>query len=326
MKKLLTIAVALLTSATAMAEVIDGISYRLSKTTSGNTAYVQKDNNVSYSGVIVIPETVTSNDGETYTVVGIDYRAMMDISMVTSLSLPATIKSIASYNFLLKNMLESIIVAEGNPYYDSRNGCNAIIETRENILILGSKNTVIPEGVTAIGESAFGGTALTTVTIPKTCTCINEGAFSGCHQLTTLTILGELTEGIDENAFSGCDALTDIYCYATTPPDLDSETFGEDGINGVTLHVPAAAIDAYKENRRWSKISDDIVPLADADLKGDVNDDGKVDIADLAAVIAHMLNQPVEKFNEEAADIDGNGTIDLTDVEAIINLILLKAS
>lgn len=321
-KGMIIVLAALLCAATTMAEVIDGISYRLNKTNSGNTAYVQKDNKVSYSGAIVIPETVTANDGETYTVVGIDYRAMWDISMVTSLSLPATISSIASYNFLLKDKLENITVAEGNPYFDSRNGCNAIIETRDNILILGSKNTVIPEGVTAIGESAFGGTALTTVTIPETVTCINEGAFSGCHQLTTLTILGELPDGIDENAFSGCDALTDIYCYATTPPALDSETFGEDGIDGVTLHVPATAIDAYKENHRWSRISEDIVPLADADLKGDVNGDSKVDISDVTTLIGYLLKQNPSPFNEAAADVDGSSSIDIDDVKAIISLIL----
>lgn len=321
MKKLLIIAVALLTGATAMAEVIDGISYKLNKTTSGNTALVKKDFSVSYNDDLVIPKTITF-DGETYTVTGIDSYALQDISMVTSLSLPATITYIGSNNFIWKYMLESITVAEGNPYYDSRNGCNAIIETRENILILGSKNTVIPEGVTAIGESAFGGTALTMVTIPKTVACINEKAFSGCKQLTTLTILGELPNGIDEKAFSGCDALTDIYCYATTPPDLDSETFGEDGIEGITLHVPAAAIDAYKANRRWSEISKDIVPIVDADLKGDVNGDSKVDIADVAAVIAHIMGQDVKPFNEAAADMDGKGSIDIADVYAIISLIL----
>lgn len=51
----------------------------------------------------------------------------------------------------------SIIVAEGNPVYDSRNNCNAIIETATNKLVSGCKNTVIPSSVTSIGSGAFYG-------------------------------------------------------------------------------------------------------------------------------------------------------------------------
>lgn len=318
-----TLLAVLLTAATTQAEVIDGISYRLVKRTTGNIACVQKDNNVSYSGAIVIPETVTADDGETYTVVGIDYRAMMDISMVTSLSLPASLTDIDSHNFVWKNMLESITVAEDNPYLDSRGGCNAIFLTEENKIILGCSNTVIPDGTAVIGEEAFARTGLREVTIPASVAYIDENAFSGCTELTTLTILGELTEGIDEGAFSGCNALTDIYCYATTPPHLDSETFGEDGLDdGITLHVPATAIEAYKEDVRWSEISDDIVPLPAADLKGDVNGDSRVDIADVAAVISYILDPQTVPFDKEAADMDDNGSIDINDVKAIVAIIL----
>ena len=52
-------------------------------------------------------------------------------------------------------MLEHITVAEGNPRYDSRENCDAVIETATNTLVLGTQNTVIPTSVTHIGDGAF---------------------------------------------------------------------------------------------------------------------------------------------------------------------------
>ncbi|MBQ3753159.1 MAG: leucine-rich repeat protein [Prevotella sp.] len=320
-KAILTMFAALLCAMAATAEVIDGISYRLSKNQTGNTAAVKRDSKVSYSGELIIPPTVTY-DGETYTVTAIDSYGLQDISMVTKLSLPATVTYIASNNFIWKNSLESITVAEGNPTYDSRGGCNAIIETRENKLVAGCTNTVIPEGIIYFADGALGGTSLETIVIPKSVVSIGEDAFSGCEKLTTVTILGSLAEGIDEGAFSGCRALTDIYLYAETPPSLDSESFGEDGIEGITLHVPATAIDAYNADDRWSRNCESIVPLPATGTKGDADGNGKVDIADVAAAISYILDPQTVPFDKEAADMDGNGSIDINDVKAIVAIIL----
>ena len=48
-----------------------------------------------------------------------------------------------------------MVVASDNPVYDSREGCNAIINTATNTLLFGCKNTVIPQSVIAIGDYAF---------------------------------------------------------------------------------------------------------------------------------------------------------------------------
>lgn len=321
-KALLTLFAALLCATSATAEVIDGIGYNLYKA-NGNYAKVTRDYSVSYIGDIVIPPTV-SYKGETYTVIGIESHAMQDISMVTSLSIPATMTDIeTNNNFIWKNSLESITVADGNPKYDSREGCNAIIETSENKLILGCANTVIPKGVTVIREGAFSYSGLTTAVIPKSVTAISEKTFLQCSQLTTVTILGELSEGIDEDAFSGCNALTDIYLYTETPPSLDSDAFGEDGIDGITLHVPAAAIETYKENNSWSRNCESIVALPAADTtKGDANGDGKVDVLDVTTTISYILDPQTAPFNKEAADMDSDNDIDIDDVKAIVDIIL----
>ena len=77
--------------------------------------------------------------------------------------------------------LSSIIVQNGNTKYDSRDDCNAIIEKATNSLVLGCKNTVIPNSVTTIGESSFYKcSGLTSIIIPNSVTEIGNGSFQEC--------------------------------------------------------------------------------------------------------------------------------------------------
>ena len=106
--------------------------------------------------------------------------------------------------------LTSITVDKGNKVYDSRNNCNAIIETDTNTLISGCQSTVIPNSVTSIGEFAFGGyDNLTSITIPDSVTSIGNMAFYYCPSLTSITIPDSVTS-IGGYAFSVCWSLTSI--------------------------------------------------------------------------------------------------------------------
>ena len=59
------------------------------------------------------------------------------------ISIPASVKYIRSTTFSGCTSLESIVVEESNPAYDSRENCNAIIETKSDTLIISSLNTTI---------------------------------------------------------------------------------------------------------------------------------------------------------------------------------------
>jgi len=77
-------------------------------------------------------------------------------------------------------------VASGNPIYDSRDNCNAIIETATNKLVVGCMNTTIPDSVSEIGEDAFSGcSGLSSINIPDSVSVIGTRAFLGCRGLTT---------------------------------------------------------------------------------------------------------------------------------------------
>ena len=118
----------------------------------------------------------------------IGYGAFAGCNKLTSATIPASVSSIVGCPFLRCTSLTSITVASGNTVYDSRGGCNAIIKTSSNELIQGCRNTVIPGIVTGINDYAFGGHLLTSITIPAMVDAIGKGAFSGCTQLTRITV------------------------------------------------------------------------------------------------------------------------------------------
>lgn len=146
--------------------------------------------------------------GNSVTSIG-DYAFYRCIAL-TSVSIPSSVTSIGSLAFSYCSSLTSIVVDSGNSIYDSRNNCNAIIETESNTLIAGCKNTTIPNSVTFIGNSAFNGcSGLTSVTIPNSVTSIGGYAFSDCSGLTSVTIPNSVT-CISGYAFSGCSGLTSV--------------------------------------------------------------------------------------------------------------------
>ena len=57
-------------------------------------------------------------------------------------------------------------------------------------------------------------------------------------------------------------------------------------------------------------------------LTGDVNDDGKVTIADVTALIYYLLSDDVTGINLAAADVNGNGRYSIDDVTKLIEILL----
>ncbi|MBR4828641.1 MAG: leucine-rich repeat protein [Muribaculaceae bacterium] len=228
---------------------VDGIYY---KKTSASTVNVSMNDtydfpytepwgweefsNGSYSGDVVIPATV-EYEGRTYIVEGINSFAFLNCPL-TSITLPNGLKSIANRAFLHATIengsifipasvttieagafadcykLESVRIDENNPVYDSRDNCNAIIETVTNTLVAAFNSTTIPSTVTAIGDDAFAGDAysgwgyytgcaIPDIVLPNSVKTIGNRAFYLCSDLRNISIGDEVTV-IGDYAFFWC--------------------------------------------------------------------------------------------------------------------------
>ena len=247
------------------------------KVESGNTVYDSRDNcnaiietatNTLIYGCMntIIPNSVTSIGEWAFSgcsgltsvsipnsVTSIGSTAFSGCSDLTSVTIPNSVTSIGTSAFYGCSGLTSIKVESGNTKYDSRNNCNAIIETATNTLISGCKNTVIPNSVTIIGSSAFGGcSGLTSITIPNSVTSIGQAAFSGCSGLTSITIPNSVTT-IGTSAFANCRGLTSVVSKMVNPCNINNSCFPNNVFENTTLYVPQGTIDKYQATESWNK-------------------------------------------------------------------------
>jgi len=95
-----------------------------------------------------------------------------------------------------------VIASTFNGYPVTSIGDNAFIGT-------GLTSVTIPNSVTSIGQYAFKRTGLTSVTIPNSVTSIGIGSFSGCTGLTSIIIPNSVTS-IGHFPFESCSSLTSV--------------------------------------------------------------------------------------------------------------------
>ena len=180
---------------------------------------------------ITIPNSVTS----------IEHDAFSECSSLTSIIIPTSVTSIGESVFLNCSSLSSITIPNSVTSIgrNAFRGCSSL------------SSITIPNSVTSIDHRTFEGcTSLTSIIIPNSVTSIESSAFYKCLGLASITI-GSNVQSIERSAFANCPNLADVYCYNETVPTTNSYAFQDSYIEYVTLHVPASAVNAYRQVEPW---------------------------------------------------------------------------
>ena len=180
---------------------------------------------------VIIPESVTE----------IGSWAFSNCGRMESIYIPKNVEYIGTYAFT--GIISEITVADENKYYNSKNNCNAIIETATDTLIIGCGKTIIPDDVTKIGDYAFGGcSGLINIIIPEGVTKIGDGAFHGCSSLTSITIPESVT-WIGNGAFYACGQMESIHISKNV------EHIGMSAFSDIRTNITVADENTYYDSR-----------------------------------------------------------------------------
>ena len=133
----------------------------------------------------------------------------------------------------------------------------------------------------------------------------------------THLVIPESTQYVGTRAMAGMTGLQQITSHADDVPELGEDVWQGVDQPAVTLKVPASSVEYYRNAEQWREFD-----VQSGGLLGDVNGDGLVDIADVNAIINYMLGNTVGMFIFDNADIDQSGNIDIADTNGVINLML----
>lgn len=213
---------------------------------------------------IDIPETCTS----------IGYKTFEN-SGFTSLLIPKNVKSIHWGPIIGCKSLNSLTVDKDNPYFDSRDNCNAIIESETGKIMAACRRTIIPETATEIDIHGFCSSPkkliipgnivkisvsafedndeLEEVIIEEGVRSLYPNSFTNCKALKSVIIPSSVS-GIYNKAFQNCTALKTVSIYKEvilSYETIDYDIFEGSNYKSATLRVPYGSKDIYKNSRPW---------------------------------------------------------------------------
>ena len=286
----------------------------------------------------------------------IDPFSISHVDALTTLSIPASVDSISGTFVTYSNNLQEILVNPGNNKYVSVDG---VLFSKNRKLLVSfpnakTSNYTIPYGAEIIGSNSFRGsthlqeviippsvrkiegsaflenTALKEINVPEGVETIGYNAFYKCSNMTRAELPSTLTS-LGYNAFANTRKLATLVVNNPTPPTCQiyiqpqtgtiSETFDDYNYTNTQLVVPRGCAQAYMTADIWKKFQN----IVEADpvveyMRGDVNGDGQVTIADVSALIDILLEGITPPNNN--ADVNLDGQVNIADVSMLIDYLL----
>lgn len=189
--------------------------------------------------------------------------AFAGCSQLAGIYIPQNVTFIAGGQFYKCAKMQSVVVDSNNKRYDSRDCCNAIIETKDNRLSSACPTTIIPDGVKSIGKFSYADVAIDSIFIPNSVRDIEEYAFQ--QSTVRSVVIPERIDRIDLSSFGYCDNLQNIYLMRKSPPKLtelgdviDADYLSDallqaeyECLKNVKVYVPSKSLKRYRRNRLW---------------------------------------------------------------------------
>lgn len=243
---------------------------------------------------ITIPSNVREISGGTFA----------ECKNLTTVTIPSTVTTTGSESFRDCTGLTTVNIQNNMIAQNQFNGCTSL----KTVNIGSNVNSFYASG------QAFGGcpietlnigsnkaanialyssakSTLKTLNLTDGVTELPESAFEGCSALTTVTLPSTL-DGIGNSAFSGCTKMRELTAKMERPFAIDASVFSGVQQHGYCdLHVPQGSSGRYKSMEVWKEFYVIDEGAAPSYIRGDVNSDGTVDIADVVSVLNIMAEQ-----------------------------------
>lgn len=295
-------------------------------------------------------------------------QAFSDCDALESFTLPASVTNLEpsgsnSYKLFVdcKN-LTSITVEEGNPVYDSRSGCNAIIVTATNMLYTGCKTSTIPEGIAAIGDYAFGSVnGLGKIVIPASVESVGVRAFYYCNDLDTVKVNATVPPAVSSNSFSNAGSIVLLVPEGSKSQYANDEVWGAfrtirevgsyddkpveslDGLNFVVwidyggvvgyplgdrprLSLKNGKVVITTNQTQTTFLPADVARVTIEGSKqqyGDANGDEVVNNADVDVIVDYLGGRSTG-VTRGMADVNGDGMVDISDILCVLRKMTSK--
>lgn len=231
----------------------------------------------------------------------IDGGPWFNCTALTALRLPAGMEYVKRNPAVGCSKITEYKVDEGEGNYVEFDSCIYELKNGKPYRLVGcpagrlNKVLVLRPGTEILGEQAIREVPLT--------------AIYGTPELKEIIVGG--------SAFK--NTIMTVQMLAKVPP-TGATKFNNDTYANGTLYVPKGSIEAYKAAEGWKNFKHIVGIDVPDDIKGDINGDGAVDVADLNLLINAVLG--VVTIDNAVGDITGDNAIDIADINSLINIIL----
>jgi len=178
-------------------------------------------------------------------------------------------------------------------------------------------NVQLSNNLDKLNDYVLAGTGLTGELHLNSMSEIGDYSLYNVSHLSVVELPASMT-WLGTRSMAGMTGMTSLVSKATEVPALGEDVWMGVNQSNVPLSVPSSSIDKYKAANQWKEFLFEESHW----LKGDVNGDGEVNIADVNMLVSIIQGYVADDATMMRADVNEDGEINITDVNTVITLIM----